>query len=756
MKVRPFAVLIAVAAVAFAQSRSVSTQPAPADQYLITDLGTLGGTRSDAFAISEIGQVAGSAERSDGSTHAFFFDQSMHDLGTIGGANSVATDLNQKGQVVGWSESAAGNTKGFIYSAGVRRSFGTLGGSDSAAYGINVAGDVVGSATTTGNAATRAFLYRNGAMKSLGTLGGSNSAATAISEGGDVTGWSSLPGNGFVHAFLIPSGRPMIDLGTLGGDSHGLGVNQSGEVVGRSVVASGATHAFFYTGGTMIDLGTLGGRNSEATGLNEIGQVVGWSERAGVAGTHAFLYAGGVMTDLNTRVPAGAGWVLESATGIDTGGDIVGVGTINGRRHAYRLSLRVALTLSAAGPYSDEVSNFPSNGVQVGRTILLVATVRASDGNALNVVLTDTLEGPIEVQSASTFLGGVPCEVSGRVVTCRIPVLGPWYSSDEEIHVVVRVTGPGPFSHTAHVTADNAVANASDTLTEHNIGVALKSFALSATTVAGGTAVSARAELTSLPPSSGARVTLESSNPAIAPVPSTFVVQGSSAVRTFNIVPAVVAQPTTVTITATYGLVTIAQTLTVVPPSLSVLSLTRSTMIGACQTAIAKVTLNGSAPPSGASVTLSSTTPGLHVPAAVTIGPGETSVSVTVTADAVHTLSKGVFAAAFGGTRKELPLAVRPIYLTSVTVSPSSVTGGSTATATATIECAAPAGGMAGTVTSTNPAAATPATGSVNFAAGATTTSVAIRTNPVGSVTTPAIRVAVNGVTKSAALEVKP
>jgi hypothetical protein len=35
-------------------------------------------------------------------------------------------------------------------------------------------------------------------------------------------------------------------------------------------------------------------------------------------------------------------------------------------------------------------------------------------------------------------------------------MLGPWFKTDEEISVLARVTGPGPFSHTSHVTADNA------------------------------------------------------------------------------------------------------------------------------------------------------------------------------------------------------------------------------------------------------------------------------------------------------------
>jgi probable HAF family extracellular repeat protein len=126
---RPSVVVIATAALIFMQGPVGLTQPAPtADFYFIADLGTLGGAQSAAAGINELGQVVGSAARSDGTTHAFFFDGSMRDLGTIGGTDSAATDVNRPGQIVGHSLTALGNTKGFIYSAGVRRSFGTLGG----------------------------------------------------------------------------------------------------------------------------------------------------------------------------------------------------------------------------------------------------------------------------------------------------------------------------------------------------------------------------------------------------------------------------------------------------------------------------------------------------------------------------------------------------------------------------------------------------------------------------------------------------
>jgi hypothetical protein len=239
-------------------------------------------------------------------------------------------------------------------------------------------------------------------------------------------------------------------------------------------------------------------------------------------------------------------------------------------------------------------------------------------------------------------------------------------------------------------------------------------------------------------------------------VPSPFVVQLPTAARTFNIVPPVVTQPTTVTISATYGLVTIAQTLTVVPPSIKTLSLSRSTMIGACQTTTAKVTLTGAAPAAGANVMLSSTTAGVHIPATVVVTPGATTASLTFSADAVHSRTTGEFTATFGGVTKELPLAVRPIFVTVVTLTPSTVSGGTASNGDATIECAAPPGGLSATLTSTIPSAAAPTMGSVLFAAGSTHAAFVVGTSRVTAVATPAIRVTANGVTKSATLTVRP
>ena len=102
----------------------------------------------------------------------------------------------------------------------------------------------------------------------------------------------------------------MKDLGTLGGGgvSFGIAINASGQVVGHAVTASGASHAFLYSGSKMNDLGTLGGTESNAYGLNAAGQVVGYSQdRAGA--DHAFLYTNGTMLDLNSLVDRASRWI---------------------------------------------------------------------------------------------------------------------------------------------------------------------------------------------------------------------------------------------------------------------------------------------------------------------------------------------------------------------------------------------------------------------------------------------------------------
>jgi probable HAF family extracellular repeat protein len=137
------------------------------------------------FGVNEQGQAVG------GSGHAFLRSGSVTtDLGTLGGARSVAYALNEQGQVVGAAEIASGSTRAFLWKDGVMQDLGTLGGDFSVAYDINEAGQVVGTSSLA-SGAYHAFLWKEGVMRDLGALPAHHySAAQAINDAGQIVGSS--------------------------------------------------------------------------------------------------------------------------------------------------------------------------------------------------------------------------------------------------------------------------------------------------------------------------------------------------------------------------------------------------------------------------------------------------------------------------------------------------------------------------------------------------------------------------------------
>lgn len=107
-------------------------------------------------------------------------------------------------------------------------------------------------------------------------------------------------------------------------------INNWGEVVGYStdlLIDTGTYRPFSWTPSLGLKaLGSLGGVHGKALGINDAGQIVGWSYTNAPRNSvqHAFLWKDGTMVDLNGKVPADSTRTLQSADCINNVGQIVG------------------------------------------------------------------------------------------------------------------------------------------------------------------------------------------------------------------------------------------------------------------------------------------------------------------------------------------------------------------------------------------------------------------------------------------------
>lgn len=146
---------------------------------------------------------------------------------------------------------------------------------------------------------------------------GYSSSANGVNDLGQIVGWSTTTpmeseglfgwsGSVPIHAILWPTSGGLNDLGTLTGDTFSAAskINFLGQVIGIS-------------GNTVAE--SFGNR------YEVIGRPFIWTHRSG-------------MQDLNTLISAKSGWVLNSATGINFWGQIVGSGTLKGKPHGFLLT----------------------------------------------------------------------------------------------------------------------------------------------------------------------------------------------------------------------------------------------------------------------------------------------------------------------------------------------------------------------------------------------------------------------------------
>jgi len=355
----------------------VLAQTAAAQQYQVSYLDDLGGS-SRGSSINNRGWVAGfSLLTGNQNRHATLWREgSILDLGTLGGPDKNSSVVwpvkNNLGIIAGisqtdepevlgenWSCSAffSGPKRfgytclGFVWESGVKRELLPLpGGHNSFATGADNTGQVVGWAENGVHDTTcvapqvlqfRPVIWGPGTeqIRDLPLISGDTSgAATAINNRGQIVGISGTCDQAVgrysaKHAVLWDEGS-VVDIGNLGVElwNTPMAINQRGDIVGffgtdPTDLDGNYLRGFFWSKKEGIreiaPLPLTGHISSQANGINERGQVVGFSCTI-EADCRAFLWENGVLKNLNDLLAPGFNGVLLLAQDINDQGEITG------------------------------------------------------------------------------------------------------------------------------------------------------------------------------------------------------------------------------------------------------------------------------------------------------------------------------------------------------------------------------------------------------------------------------------------------
>ena len=289
-------------------------------QYSVTILSPDG----EAIAINDAGQVTGNISGQavvwNAGTPTFLDSPG-------GGFNSTyGHAINALGQVVGTASDNGGSTEAVLWNGTTATVVSS--GSQAWAIGINatgkIAGDILGSNT--------AVVWNGTTPTMLASFAGSGGDwAYGINSSGQVAGSSG----GYAVIWNRTTPTPLGGLGV--GGSTARAINDAGVAVGDSFLPGNLDHAVVWNGTTPTDLGTLGGMESQALGINNARQIVGYATDSG-ENRHGFLYTGGTIYDLTSLLMPGPGVTVERAYGINSRGQIAGVGIYNNQSVALLLT----------------------------------------------------------------------------------------------------------------------------------------------------------------------------------------------------------------------------------------------------------------------------------------------------------------------------------------------------------------------------------------------------------------------------------
>ena len=288
-------------------------------------------------AINDQGVIVGSSHvnMNDIVAVAWDGDRKVHSLGALAGSFAEGRGINEALQVVGksqWPEGYGSDTHAFFWSEGVMLDLGTLGGEESEANAINDFSLVVGQSQFEAGSTWAAFVWQDGVMSEL----------PGLERGGiayDINNKDQIVGKAFADnkevAVLWQDGE-IIALPSLdGGFSSAMAINDLGQIVGQSDKGYDDVHAVAWINGKIHDLhNNKAGKNSSAWGINNSGQVVGWVGTPPLNNLGFVWDAANGMRHLDDLVPPllPKRWVFDLSYDINNAGQVAANGYEEGNR----------------------------------------------------------------------------------------------------------------------------------------------------------------------------------------------------------------------------------------------------------------------------------------------------------------------------------------------------------------------------------------------------------------------------------------
>ena len=256
-----------------------------------------------------------------------------------------------------------------------------------------------------------------------------------------------------------------------------------------------------------------------------------------------------------------------------------------------------------------------------------------------------------------------------------------------------------------------------------------KTLTIAPNVITGGNNAVGTITLQSNAPAGGQVVTLTSMHPDVT-VPASVTVPAGALTATFSVSTKIAARDYSAAIDAEADGAGVGTTVLVKRVTPKSVTFAPSSIVGG-NTSVGTVTLNVAAPTGGATVMLKSTSTFVTVPTSVTVAEGQTTATFDIaTSVTARTVLANVQATA-AGVRVAGVLTVSGVNVTSITLAPNSVLGGTSTTGTVNLNTSAPTGGLTVQLYTTTGIAGVPT--SVTVPAGQKTATFTVTTVPVSA-----------------------